>query len=73
MCALRGIGDGPYEHIKSWDELSRPLAYEKNYYKRITKKRPWRGGSTKWNLAGSERVNGQKMKNIQTRLIAGRE
>ena len=30
MCALRGMRDGPYEHIKTWDELSRPLAYEKN-------------------------------------------
>ena len=26
-CALRGMGDGPYECIKTWDELSRPLAY----------------------------------------------
>ena len=37
MCASRGMWDGPYEHIKTWDELSRPLAYEKNYYQRITK------------------------------------
>ena len=33
------MGDGPYEHMKTWDELSRPLAYEKNYYQSITKKR----------------------------------
>ena len=44
MCALRGMGDEPYERIKTWEELSRPLAYEKNYYQRITKKRFWRGG-----------------------------
>ena len=41
MCALRGMGDG---RMKTWDGLSRPLAYEKNYYQRITKKRLWRGG-----------------------------
>ena len=61
MCALRGMRDEPYEHIKTWDELSRPLPNEKNYYQRINKKRLWSGGSTKWNLAGSERVNKEKV------------